>query len=413
MSKSIQVFEYQHLSVGEKGFGQEHFEALAQYKTDTRCKYFELLHHKIRFLNYVGVIKVADLTIEILPKIDRANSEKPDKKLWQRVLVEMLRNALGLAADITTYADIEVQQVGVLDAYLQYFLSEVATLSRQGLLKQYRRAQENTTALKGKFLIHQQLSRNTVHKERFFVEHTIYDRDNKYNQLLFKALEVVQIISRQSDLGNTCAALLLDFPTCAPIKADEKVFARLTYDRKTQRYRRAIDLARIILLNYQPDISGGSNNILAIMFDMNKLWEKYIENQLSQLPNCQVKSQETTEFWTNSHTRKKAYLKPDFILEIGAEKYIIDTKWKHKNEVAPDDLRQMYAYSHYFGAKKTFLLYPFCAENNEGKIKLEKGQFADSDIFCGRLFVDLLDKDKKLNLGIGEEIAKLLHIEKL
>ena len=80
MSKSIQVFEYQHLTVGEKGFEQEHFEALAQYKTDTRCKYFELLHHKIRFLNYVGVIKVADLTIEILPKIDRANSEKPDKK---------------------------------------------------------------------------------------------------------------------------------------------------------------------------------------------------------------------------------------------------------------------------------------------------------------------------------------------
>jgi 5-methylcytosine-specific restriction enzyme subunit McrC len=149
------------------------------------------------------------------------------------------------------------------------------------------------------------------------------------------------------------------------------------------------------------------------MFDMNKLWEKYIENQLSQLPNCQVKSQETTEFWTNSDTRKKAYLKPDFVLEIGAEKYIIDTKWKHKNEVAPDDLRQMYAYSHYFGAKKTFLLYPFCAENEELKVKLEQGQFADSDIFCGRLFVDLLDKDKKLNLSIGEEIAKLLHIEKL
>jgi 5-methylcytosine-specific restriction enzyme subunit McrC len=404
MNKLIQVFEYQHLSVGEKGFEQPHFDDLAQYKTDTRCKYFELLHHKIRFLNYVGVIKVGDLTIEILPKIDRANAEKADKKLWQRVLVQMLRNALDLEANITTYADIAIQQSRVLDAYLQAFLAEVAMLVRQGLLKKYRRTQENTTALKGKLLIHQHISRNAVHGERFFVEHTIYDRDNPYNQILFKTLQLVQSISRQSDLGNTSAALLLDFPVCCAIKTDAKLFARLTYDRKTERYRRAIDLARIILLNYHPDISGGSNNILAIMFDMNKLWEKYIATQLGKQDNCVVESQESTSFWTGESC--KAYLKPDLLVRIEAKNYVIDTKWKHKQEISPDDLRQMYAYSHYFDAKKTFLLYPFCSENGE-KIKLEIGNFEGSNKSCSLLFVDLLHGDN-LNLNVGEEIMKAI-----
>ena len=79
-----------------------------------------------------------------------------------------------------------------------------------------------------------------------------------------------------ADINNRFLFLLEFFPECKSVKVSEKLFQRLVYSRKTERYRQAIELARIILLNYHPDLKGGSYNILAIMLDMNHLWESYI-----------------------------------------------------------------------------------------------------------------------------------------
>ena len=50
-------------------------------------------------------------------------------------------------------------------------------------------------------------------------------------------------------------------------------FTRLRYDRSTERYRYAVALARLIILNYQPDVRAGREDVLAILFNMNELFE--------------------------------------------------------------------------------------------------------------------------------------------
>ncbi|MEL6941886.1 MAG: restriction endonuclease, partial [Bacteroidota bacterium] len=78
------VFEHQILRIGTLGFEQRHFDRLSRLAPN---KYFQLVHQGIRFTQYVGAIQVEDLTIEILPKIDRSTN---DKLLCRDVLLDML-----------------------------------------------------------------------------------------------------------------------------------------------------------------------------------------------------------------------------------------------------------------------------------------------------------------------------------
>ncbi len=120
---------------------------------------------------------------------------------------------------------------------------------------------------------------------------------------------------------------------------------------------------------------------------MNKLWEEYIYRMLQKANQGRfiIHNQKSTAFWSDKKTIRK--LKPDIVIETKGEekKYIvIDTKWKNiygnvKN-VAMEDLRQMFAYHHYFDAAHCYLLYP-------GDKKESKGAFTHKSLFSSSDFV--------------------------
>ena len=432
----IQVYEYSTLRVGqEEKFRLPHFEALAKYHTDTKCQYYSLENKAIRFANYVGVIKVGNLTIEVLPKCDRNKSSdtEADKALWQRVLLDMLKISLQVEAKTTTHADIHIRHHSVLETYLHLFMDEVQKLIHHGLVKKYRFNENNETALKGKLLISKQITQNIVHAERFYVSHQVYDRNNRYNALLYQTLECIQSMNVSVSTTRRCQSLLLDFPECTTVPVSQKTFNRLTYDRKTQAYHTALDLARIILLNYHPDVAGGHNNILAIMFDMNKLWENYIYHSLrkqisdfnkSNNVTYKVTAQRSKHFWQSDSS---AFLRPDIVIEdisqyknAANKSIILDTKWKYQAKVSEQDLRQVYAYNHYFNAQNGYLVYPDnCIDKpvvpQQGKYMPVKNAIrGDREMTCGLLFVNLLENDDKrenmvLRKEIGIDIFKEIH----
>jgi len=423
-SKTIQIYEYDILKVdniygADKPvlFKENHFKALSQYLTEnSNCGYYELLNKRVRFKNFVGVIKVGDLTIEILPKCDRYDSEQ-DKQTWQNVLIDMLTISMQVEAKTTTHADINIREHTVLETYLNLFLNETATIVHQGLVKKYRTDESNQNALKGKLQIHKHVTENIVHAERFYVSHQVYDRDNVYNSILYQALQCIKAISGSISLTKRCESLLLNFPECKQFVINEKFFNRLSYDRKTERYKTAISLARIILLNYHPDIKGGRNNILAIMFDMNLLWENYVYYILKRAISADysIKPQRKKHFW-KPENGNVVNLQPDIVIErkIDGNSIVIDTKWKYQSDVSIQDLRQMYAYGKYFNSVQSYLVYPDKI-NDKKNIDIKSGKFlGDKDVddheaaTCGLLFIDILLEGKRLNREIGKEIFKVL-----
>ncbi|RYE22423.1 MAG: hypothetical protein EOP42_24445, partial [Sphingobacteriaceae bacterium] len=163
-------------------------------------------------------------------------------------------------------------------------------------------------------LFQQQITKNLVHGERFFVQYSTYDKEHLIHQILFKALKLVERIAPDGIVRGKANRLLLDFPEMQHINVGEATFRKIVRNRKTISYEKSLLISKMLLLNYRPDITSGSDHVLALLFDMNKLWEEYVYRQLSVLdPNWTVSRQNSIDFWKPANKEAKT-LRPDIIV---------------------------------------------------------------------------------------------------
>jgi 5-methylcytosine-specific restriction enzyme subunit McrC len=410
----MQVFEHEKIIVGQDQFLQEHWNALSNHKKLIDSGVITLYNNAIKFSEFVGVIQVGSLTIEILPKIDR---DDQSKNRWQQILIEMLKECHWMRHQTFDKAPLKLRHNSILDAYLEMFLNLCEGLLHQGLIKKYRNEESNKYVLKGKLIVFSNIRKNIIHQERFYTQGTIYDRNNTFNCILLKAIKFIPSISGKSSLKDRVNRLLLDFPELPDIKVDIKTFKNLVFDRKTNHYKEAIDIAAMLLLNYRPDIIGGRNHVLAILFDMNKLWEEYVFRQLRKsLPDTwEIEFQSRMKFWELKDQSSEKGVKPDIVIISDTKKVtIIDTKWKLPEDNIPDDsdLKQMFVYNEYWGGQDAVLLYPR-AKFSESPEYI-KGRFANKFLGapahnCGIMKVSVLDKENiRLNEFVGVTIFTFL-----
>lgn len=399
----IKRFEHGSLLIDVEGFTQRHMNALLKLNALHGYQYFDSIPNGIKFKQYVGIIQVDNLTIEILPKADKDD----DDSKWQKVLIEMLEACRKLKASTYGNAQVLRGRMNLLELYFQTFLQEVELLIHQGLVKKYRKETSNVKALKGKLIFSQHISRNYIHKERFFTEHQIYDKDHALHQILFQALKVIDHFSRGGWLSNQCKRVQLSFPEVSELTITAKLLNGFQFNRKTEPYVKAFELARLILLNYSPNVLSGNEKMIALLFDMNKLWEEYVYVKLREVLNdteYKLEPKAYKPFWGSNS------LQPDIVIEYGSEKLIIDTKWKTPGSYSASvqDLRQMYAYNRFWNAEKAVLLYP--GDSSDTKFEIFENTENDGVIhMCKMAFVNVVDKDGNLNKQLGREILRELE----
>lgn len=344
------------------------YEALEAYHGEF-TPFFKLIRNGVQFCEYVGVLQVGSTIIEILPKADKSR----DVTVWQNILINMIRSVWGFSVKESGSSNLKLKHNSVLDLYFELFVFELESLIHSGLIKKYIRQEQNSKALKGKLFFNKHIQQNIIHKERFYIETTAYTVNHKLHQIIYAALVLLQKLNRNAVLASRIGNLLLNFPEQERIKINSKTFDTITYDRKSQSYKTIIDIAELILLNYHPDISKGRRQILALMFDMNALWEQFVLGLLRKsLKDYKVSGQITKRFWKGNSLSSN--MRPDIVLCGPKSTMVIDTKWKNLNGKSPssDDLRQMFVYHEYFDANKVVLLYP-------GEGDLIEGQFYHKD----------------------------------
>lgn len=401
----IEVFEHQTLRVNEQ-FKPEHFAACVKFNELHGNEYFDVLHQGLRFKHFVGVLQIDGLLLQIHPKSDK-NSLDPG---WQKLLLRMLKTCGHLTADTLDNANLERQHFSLLDLYFDYYLRELENLLHNGLVKRYRKNSGNVKALKGKLDFAQHIRHNVVHQERFYTTHQVYDVDHRLHQVLGHALDIVQQFTQGTSLSDKCGRVRLNFPEVSKIRPNEAILEQLVLDRKTELYARALELAKLIILNYSPDIQQGNNKMISLLFNMNELWEEFIlvclrrylhENQLE----WEVHGQESKRF----HGYRT--IRPDIVLtnKTTGAKIVIDTKWKlpYDNKASIEDLRQMYTYGRFWQAEKMILLYP--GETDLGNFveyqNIEK--FDQITHKCKVAKVSVLEKNDNWAVEIGKTVFEL------
>jgi 5-methylcytosine-specific restriction enzyme subunit McrC len=367
MPKPIQRFERDLIEVGQDGFEMKHFEALTIWNQRHQNRFFEIEHRRLRCKHFVGVVQVGDVVIEILPKAGR---DHDNYGRWHAALLTMLRMVHGLRLHTTDEADLALRRTDLMDLFLDAFVHEVRSLVHAGLMKKYHPKHSNMHALKGRLDFPGHLRMNLVHKERFAVVHQAYDTDHLLHSILKEALSIVErtclnpgIVGRAQDVNWAFEQV-----QHRPVHADS--FSRLRLGRKTVAYGNALQLAKLIILNHNPDLCSGHEPVLSILFDMEKLWEKFIHRLLaSRLPEgWELVDQDRKAFWEDRE------IKPDLLFtRSGGTCVLADTKWKLPKDDEPslEDLRQMFAYNIRYVSERSLLIYP-------GKSRLVPGQYRNA-----------------------------------
>lgn len=317
---------------------------------------------------YVGTIQTKDgCTIEILPKIYgcSGHSDK-DIKQARYVFLNMLRHFRHPAAKSFQMAGLSTSSnFPILEIYITNYLLETESLIRTGIKKNYSVIKNNASYLKGKLLVNKQITKNSVDKTHFQIEHFQYIEDIPQNRIIVSTLKkLIQISNSESNRAKSykLLSIMSDIPESSNIQADLQTSA--SSNRLFEKYQMLIQWSSQFLLNKGFTTFSGNHVNQSLLFSAEKLFENYIaalfKGYSLRNGNLTVYTQHKKYFLVDKHNEQgKFQLRPDIFAEsmdkvnIGNyENIIFDTKWKILDQNKPDknyfmnisDMYQLYAY---------------------------------------------------------------------
>ena len=306
----------------------------------------------IQARNYVGVLQTkSGLTIEILPKI----ADKNDAERSKAVFIKMLRTLKNFPFKSSNLASLKTQNLPLLEIFISMFLCELEALVKKGIKSGYVALEENLNFLKGKLNINEQIKRNSIHKERFYVGYSEFLSDIKINRIIKTTLKFLYKKSNSSKNQQKIRELLFIFDEVWECEDYKNFFEKLIINRQVKHYEQTLLWCKIFLLGNSFTPHKGNDLAFALLFDMNALFESYVGNFIKKKFSGTILQHSEKYLVENPKSFK---LRPDIFLK---DKFIADTKWKivkSRDDISQADLYQLYAYGKKYECGRLYLIYP-------------------------------------------------------
>ena len=342
----------------------------------------------IQARNYVGVLQTkSGLTIEILPKI----ADKNDAERSKAVFIKMLRTLKNFPFKSSNLASLKTQNLPLLEIFISMFLCELEALVKKGIKSDYVALEENLNFLKGKLNINEQIKRNSIHKERFYVGYSEFLSDIKINRIIKTTLKFLYKKSNSSKNQQKIRELLFIFDEVSECEDYKNFFAKLVINRQVKHYEQTLLWCKIFLLSNSFTPHKGDDLAFALLFDMNALFESYVGDFIKKSFAGTI-LQHSEKYLVEEP--KSCKLRPDIFLK---GKFIADTKWKiikSKDDISQADLYQLYAYGKKHECGKLYLIYPKIDEVEQEPMKFRY----DDEMWLEILYFDLEKDENNENL---------------
>jgi 5-methylcytosine-specific restriction endonuclease McrBC regulatory subunit McrC len=289
---------------------------------------------------YVGVIEVDDVAVEIYPKLDAALISNGDSApIADTVkLNTVMRNLLWML-EVSAHRELIEADTGHLEETPTNFFDLFAYLLGKNLLSQlmsgvphrYVAHRGDLHTVRGKINLGEQVSRNWNRFDRIACTWDEFTPNTPVNRLLKCACRFLAgrvSYSEAARLLIDCLALLDEVEDVSPLTALRDV-QNLRFDRSMDRFRLAYDLAQRLLRSSGHALGVGGANTYVFLIDMNKLFEDYVHAALAAHFRTAISQQETVGYLFPGLKKGRIQQNADYFWRHDDGLWIGDAKYKH------------------------------------------------------------------------------------
>lgn len=373
---------------------------------------------RVKANEYVGVLQVPGLTVEILPKIDRDGVQSIN--LAQKNLLYMLSYTRNISFEPRDLAALQLKQMPLMEILIKAFADRLLAELRRGLDHAYLSKEENLPRIKGKLLMNQHVMRNAAHGELFYVGYDDFVSDTPLNRILKATTRRLAFVTMVSRTQKVLLEAFAVFDETDDIIPQGYHFDAVHLHRNNERFTPLLDFCRIVWAGQSPAPSAGKDVTFSFLFNMYELFEEFIARFLQRnavsfgLHKTDIRIQTGDRYLCcvrqdDDRKLRKFQMKPDILIgPRSVPSLIIDTKWKRlkssdeddKNGISQADMYQMYAYAQRYQCCDVLLLYPKVAGVEEKVYLLEDDE-------CRRIRIGFVDVS--LDLGTSAGVHALRH----
>ncbi len=440
MNKLLEVKEFENITCNidykddpeYKYIEKEIFEELEKFiltieSNNSDCEimdFFKLTSKRnvgkvIQPKNYVGLIQMKNgFQVQILPKISFSNMEETKK-----TFICMIKSLRDFSSKAFSDADLKLERMNLYEVFINMYIQEVRALVKKGLRFSYLSMEDNLNYFKGKLIVGEHIKRNSVHKERFYLEYNEFSVDRPENRLLKSTLLKLQEVSNNISNIKEIRKILSFFEMVERSQNYNKDFSKVIIDRNTRDYEKLMIWSKIFLMDRSFTTLSGSNIARSLLFPMEKLFESYVTQNLKKLIDdldWEISAQDKG-FYLFDSPRQFA-LRPDIVItRKDGSKVVLDTKWKslvnnprQNYGISQTDMYQMYAYSKKYNTSEIWLIYPVNEETKDVcDIEYKSSEYGEN-VVVSLFFVDVANITEslealkaKMKCGIKIEKVKL------
>ncbi len=354
-----------HASATERALTRAEADALAAITEGLDGPPITLGHRSVKFGSHCGVVQAGGVSVEVLPKV------ADDAAFDRGVLLRMLAVASDFPLARVDGQKVALQSHTLLLALIRWFCDELFGQFHQGLLREYVTQHEALGAIRGRWRPDIDATRHPGRRDKLHCEFDELTADNRYNQALKAALRVVRPLTLGSERLQTDVGLLIAWlADVADVRVTAERVRRLPGNRLVARYARALRLAEWFLASTAPDVRTGHSDGLALLFDMNALFQAFLAAALRRaLPEgLHLREEGPRHHLTRDlEGQRRFQMKPDLCVLNGEQVVaIVDAKWKRLEPERADgrwgiqqaDVYQLYAYASGYGCERVALWYP-------------------------------------------------------
>lgn len=297
----------------------------------------------------VGIVHIGDLVIELQPKVGPAAvlfmlSYELDPRAWRQISAH-------LAADAT-----------LTEAVAALFVRMVGEVARFGLLHDYRQRDDTLSTIRGRVRMADQIRVRSGLPLPTEVTYDEYTPDIVENRILRSALDSLRRLRlRSKTASDALVRLQAMFAEVSPLDRDVHRIPEPHWTRLNERYRSAVNLARLILTSVGLEARAGLERADALLIDMNAVFERFLRVALREAlalspSDFPSPNKIPRRFLDRS---RQVPLQPDMTWwRLGECVLVADCKYKRPTGSVPNaDVYQMLAYLSEFELDQGWLVY--------------------------------------------------------